>query len=544
MNSVVSGESGRVGDYIEGRLSGVEYYLVEVDPTLDGVEYVSDEVAVEVEAVLPGGPIGKIIERLDLRLDRILRSSEFTNDDILEGVRTGAFVRFTREEMLASISREHAGIGMTGGGDCAGIADCLSSMCKNLDPEKSMLGIRNAGRGLSVAPDQFDNQLVLLDPLLAGHIEGQSSTPLGSARVNALKTSPENTMTNIDGYDFFYGTGGDDHLGLLENISEANPEMTVVGTFKSIDGDGSINDVPAQMLGFKTAVGVYRSAISAALQNADTHDQITVVELFGRKSGKLAFESARRHPSDLGTFSREEKRKIEDFGDSTVILVPEKPASLLSVAREVKRVREERGNCVIVAAEGFMPPELHDLIVELSVNEEVKNLLDGDGVFVNSISYYLAVWAADDISRLALLTLFENDHELARVFVRTVLHTTLDDFGNSVKLAGIRKFIISAISHLTEYEKVNEMLLNYEARGATPSEYDQVMGRKIGKKMAEVVNDELAGGRAVVYFEGMDAMLEDPRVVPLKGVGDKNTLKNADLYSDDMLRENGVFWEV
>ena len=93
-------------------------------------------------------------------------------------------------------------------------------------------------------------------------------------------------------------------------------------------------------------------------------------------------------------------------------------------------------------------------------------------------------------------------------------------------------------------ETLDEVLAkNYEARGATPSEYDRVMGQKVGKKMAELVEKGIKGGKAVVYFEGMDAMSEDPAIVDLVGVSDKNNLNNNEIYPDEILQKNGVFWK-
>jgi hypothetical protein len=71
----------------------------------------------------------------------------------------------------------------------------------------------------------------LVDPLLAEDFSGQSSTPYGSSREDPLKKNKEITQKNLSGFKFFYGTGGNDHLGLLERFSKLLPELVVVGTF-------------------------------------------------------------------------------------------------------------------------------------------------------------------------------------------------------------------------------------------------------------------------------------------------------------------------
>ena len=124
--------------------------------------------------------------------------------------------------------------------------------------------------------------------------------------------------------------------------------------------------------------------------------------------------------------------------------------------------------------------------------------------------------------------------KLAAEFADILWESKRDAYGNGVKLSGIRHFIMQAIKEFTEIEKVNEVLQNYEARGASPSEYDMEMGRKIGIKMAEVVNS------GVVYFEGMNAFTQEPVVVPLDNVTDENNLNHPDLYNDKVLRNGGV----
>ncbi len=428
-----------------------------------------------------------IVQRPSASLIRVITKEGITTEDIEKGLENKTFTKKSRTEIFESLDKNACGIGLTGGGDCAGIADLLSSLGLNLDPKFTMLGIKNAGAGLVTDPEKFEDQLIIIDQLLAKDFSGQSSTPLKSARINAIKDNPENTKANISPYNFVYGTGGDDHLGLLAAIAEAFSEKTVVGTFKSIDGDGCIEGKPAQMLGFRTAMKRYQEDFWAIVQNAYTHDQTHVVEFFGRKSGKLPFEATRKFPINFTDLPKEEKRKIEEFRDGILILVPEKPTSLKKIAEEVKKTKEREGFCVVAVAEGFIPTDLEET-AQKSENQSI------------------------------------------------------DSFGNIANLSGIRHVIISAIQKFAGINKVNELLENYTARGATPTKYDTIMGEKIGKQMAKLINEGITGGHAVVYFEGADAEKEEPTIVPLIDVSNKNTLNNSDLYNDEMLRENGVFW--
>jgi 6-phosphofructokinase len=266
-----------------------------------------------------------------------------------------------------------------------------------------------------------------------------------------------------------------------------------------------------------------------------------VVETFGRGAGKLAYEAASRHPGNFGELPVEEQRKVTEYHDAVMILVPEKPTTLRSVAEEAKSIKEREGSVVVVAAEGFMPPELKYEMDRLAKDEDLKRRWLAKELTVEDISSVIRVDEPND-PRGDLKRLLE-DRELAAQFGKTVWESKLDPHGNVEKLAGISKFIMAALEKLAGASKVNQLLENYEARGATPTEYDRVMGEKVGRKMAQLINDGVKGGKAVVYFEGMDAMKEEPVVVDLVGVTADNNLNNAGMYPAEILQENGVFWK-
>lgn len=475
----------------------------------------------------------RIVRRFSTSGNRVLTAKGLSVKDIKEKIKKGDFVEMSEDEYLAALDRSNCGIGITGGGDCAGIADFLSALKKNLDQNLYMVGVRYAGKGLSAPPEDFAKNLILVDDLAAEDFVGQSSTPFGSARVDPLRSAPENTRKNISDYGFFYGTGGNDHLSLLERIAKEFPKMVVVGTFKSIDGDGWIAGSPAQMIGFNSAVETYRKSIWDIAQSTNTHEQWTVIEVFGRKAGKLAFEAARRFPPEFSKLNTEERRKIEDCRDSLMILVPERPVSFKAIAEEARRIKEKEGSVVVVVAEGFMPPELQSEMNRLAKDKDLKEKWKNK--HLSAMELFLPRVNHPDILRLI------RDRELAEKFAKIVWESKLDEYGNVAKISGIRYFIIQALYKLAGADKVNECIENYEARGASPSEYDRVMGRKIGRKIAELINEGVVGGKAVVYFEGMDAMSDDPVVVDLEGVSDKNNLNNPELYTEDDLERNGVF---
>lgn len=477
-----------------------------------------------------------VIQRVSASLKRIITAENLTEDQIAKGLEDGTFMQMTRAEVMKILVESESGIGLTGGGDCAGIADFLSALAINLNPNLVMLGIKHAGAGLVVPESEFKDQMIIVDQLLAKDFEGQSSTPLGSARVNAMAEKYKDaTILNIGPYLFVYGTGGDDHLGMLAKIAKEFPDKIVVGTFKSIDGDGCIGDQPAQMLGFRTAMEDYQKAFWAYAKNAESHKTVNVIEFFGRKSGKLTFEATRRDPQNLDELGREGKRKIEDLGRNTMILVPEKPTSLRSIGEEAAKIKKRQGSCTIAVAEGFMPPELGEAIKDLKKNQDLRK--QWQDRLLNPLDIYKLVDPGSDLAKIL------EKPSLAVLFADTIWHEKLDPFGNGAKLAGIRHFIIAAVKEFGEIENTNECLKNYEARGATPGSLDSIMGKKLGKAAAKVVNEGITGGRAVVYLEGMDPRTQDPIVMPLTGVSNKNTLDKNPAYNDEMLRKGGVFWE-
>ena len=413
---------------------------------------------------------GEVIERLSSTRMSVLRQMGWDGDAVMRGLGDGSLSRFFQADLLKLLDRNKACLGITGGGDCAGISDCLASFAQNLSRDKVMLGVQNASEGLALHPDLFPNNLILVDSLVRADMVGRGSTPFGSARLNAFDNDAQNVLDNVRYFGAVYGTGGNGGLAMLERIAKEFPERCVVGTFKSIDGDGLIDGRPTQMLGFNTAVRANRHAVYDIAQSAFAHGTVDVVEVFGRNYGRLAFESARHDNLAVADEGRDLRRKIEELGQIMLILIPEKPASMRDIAAEVLERKKEFGSCVVVVAEGFIPTD-----------------------YSNGSHSKVSDHIADGLKQFAGLN------------------------------------------------KVNVTTQTRQARGTRPSYYDKMMGLRIGNKMAELVNEGVVGGKAVVYFEGVDAMQNDPEVVDLHGVSQGSTLLS--LHSDEVLRKGGVFWK-
>jgi len=412
---------------------------------------------------------GDTIECLSATRMSVLRLIGWSGDDVEGGLKDSSLMRLDQKDMLRLLDKNKACLGITGGGDSAGISDCLASIAYNLRNDRVMLGVRNASKGLVLSPELFDENLVFVNSLIRADMMERGSTPFGSSRLNAFDSAPDQVLRNVREFGTVYGTGGNGGLAMLERIAKAFPEKCVVGTFKSIDGDGLINDRPAQMLGFNTAVRANRHVVYDIAQSAFAHGTVDVVEVFGRSYGRLAFESARHDTLAVKDEGRDLKRKIEEFGRTMLILIPEKPAKMQDIAQAVLEKKRKFGSCVVVVAEGFVSLDYSN-----GTHEKVSDL---------------------------------------------IAH-------------GLKEF--------AGFKKVNVTTQTRQPRGTRPAYYDRTMGARVGRKMAELMNEGVTGGKAVIYFEGVDAMQNDPVVVDLHGVSQGSTLKN--MYSDEVLRRGGVMW--
>lgn len=451
-----------------------------------------------------GGELGSIIVdketgehlcRLSISGRRILTRDRLTYADILKGIEEGRFIAVSHQELVnrALQHRENCVLVFTGGGDSAGINAVISYATqglKSLRPEMTVLGLRNAGASLLVSPEEFPKHLVLIDELYAKDIPQQGSTFLGSSRINPFKKPEdmERTLENIKGFGAWLSTGGDDNLRVAQTLAEKNPDMVVVATAKTIDGDVMVNGQGVQSLGFDSAVRMYRDEIYSIAQSAKTHGErgqpvVMVVETFGRDSGRLAFESAR--PDRTDGLSAEEIKRQEDLRGTILIVVPEQKhadgtqATIDEIVARAQHIIARENAVVIVVAEGYRPGDMPDI-----VKSSAKT----------------------------------------------------DPYGH-IQLAGIGAALVPVLEEKLPGTKVRNALLNYEGRGTLPSPYDVTMGFKIGWKMAELIAQGVTGGRFVGYTNEMDARRELPLVLELIGISNKNDLS---LYPREVLERNGV----
>jgi 6-phosphofructokinase 1 len=237
----------------------------------------------------------------------------------------------------------------TGGGDAPGLnavirAATLAALNRGWD----CYGIRDGYNGL-LMPEQFvDGGLVRLTRDRVRGITHLGGTIIGTTnRGNPLKfpiVNPDGSVEEVDrsdelvrtfrmhGIDALISVGGDGSLGIANVLAKKG--LRVVGVPKTIDND---LDRTVITFGFDTAISFATECIDRLHTTAASHGRVIVVEVMGRYAGWIALNAGVSSSAD-------------------VILIPEIPYDLDSVARKI-RERDEQGSrfSIVVVAEGAKP---------------------------------------------------------------------------------------------------------------------------------------------------------------------------------------------
>lgn len=516
-----------------------------------------DEYVLSANALARSGvsePFPQLVQRSSIDGKGLLinDSAEVENDLDPEGiarlVRSGVLKVLPKSELLDLLLRnkKNCGVGLTPGGDCAGISDffyALEGHLRKLSPEKNLLAVPEAGKGLLTSPDEFREQLIYLEGLAARDLQGMPGTPFKSSRGNPLRVGPERIMENLRDFGFLYGTGGNGGQQLFRELSKLLPNMPVVTAPKTIDGDVAVMIggvlVPVQSLGFSTAVGIYRSEIWGVEVTNQSMNGVNVVEVFGRDGGRLAYESAKididktdGNPVDLRL-----RKIMERKADAVMVLIPEKPVSLERIVVEVEKIKRREGHCTIVVAEGFMPPELQSMILDLAKDEGFKQQWLAGRLDAKTLKVVLE---RKNNSAHRFLTEILEDREQAEFFLNMLYGESGVSFAEEngvVRIPAVRRFVIEAIKKFFG-ERPRRTLLSYEARGALPDRIDSAMGRNLGEAAAREIASGVPGGRMVYYPVGAHPYHQRPSVIDLSQVRSMQGLN----VLDEELKANGVFW--
>jgi ATP-dependent phosphofructokinase / diphosphate-dependent phosphofructokinase len=151
--------------------------------------------------------------------------------------------------------------------------------------------------------------------------------------------------------------GGEGTLGIAMEFDRLG--VPVVGVPKTIDNDLACTELT---FGFITALDIATDALDRLHTTAESHERVMILEVMGRHTGWIALHSGLA-------------------GGADVILIPEIPFTMQSVADRI-RARDEAGSnfSIIVAAEGAREAG-HELIYQDKGDRQHAPRLGGIGSY-------------------------------------------------------------------------------------------------------------------------------------------------------------------
>lgn len=342
------------------------------------------------------------------------------------------------------MSKKRIGI-LTAGGDSPGLNAAIRGVGKACFGyyDIHVIGFRDGFRGLA------ENRVVPLDGGQLSGILTIGGTILGTSRDKPhrmLVDGEVRDMTDVivanyreNRLDALVCLGGN---GTQKNaLRLAEKGLNIVSLPKTIDNDVYGTDIT---FGFDTALGIATEAIDRLHSTAHSHHRIIVVEIMGHHAGWLALGAG-------------------IAGGADVILIPEIPYSIESVAEAIReRRRNGKPFSIVAVAEGALSIDLHKAM------RAAKKKKNKDG------------------AELAVTELEMSDRTL-RLAQELEAQTGLE---------------------------ARVTILGHLQRGGTPSAADRVLATRLGTKAAELVD---AGEFSVMVAAHGD----ETRPVPLTDVAGK-----------------------
>lgn len=263
----------------------------------------------------------------------------------------------------------HKTIGiLTGGGDAPGLNAVIRSVVTTATGQYGMnvIGIEDGFEGLL-----GENQTRPLTPADVRGLLPRGGTILGTRnRGRFVERNAEGVASKPDGVykqalenihrlgiDALVVLGGEGTLAIAAEFDHLG--VPVVGVPKTIDNDLACTELT---FGFITALDIATDALDRLHTTAESHDRVMILEVMGRHTGWIALHSGLA-------------------GGADVILIPEIPFTMQSVADRIK-ARDEAGSnfSIVVAAEGALETG-HDLIYQDKGDREHAPRLGGIGSY-------------------------------------------------------------------------------------------------------------------------------------------------------------------
>ena len=224
---------------------------------------------------------------------------------------------------------------LTSGGDCAGLNATIRAVVARASALGwTVMGIREGTMGLLRRPLDYE---VLKPEMFTGTVMRQGGTILGTTNKGdpfafpmadgRLKDRSEEILGGCRelGLEAMIGIGGDGSLAILNRLFEGS-EIGLIGIPKTIDNDVARTEVA---VGFDTAVEVATEALDRLQPTAASHARVMVLEVMGRDAGHIALNAG-------------------IAGGADVILIPEIPYSMASVAKKLNALRAGGRNFALV----------------------------------------------------------------------------------------------------------------------------------------------------------------------------------------------------
>jgi 6-phosphofructokinase 1 len=225
---------------------------------------------------------------------------------------------------------------LTSGGDCAGLNAAIRAVVHRavLTYDWQVVGIREGTMGLLARPIQYE---VLDLAMVSGTMMRLGGTVLGTTNKGNPFAFPMADGTVKDrsveivgayrelGLDALIGIGGDGSFAILRRLADQGG-MNLVGIPKTIDNDVNLTEMA---IGFDTAVEVATEALDRLQPTAASHHRVMVLEVMGRDAGHIALQAG-------------------IAGGADVILIPEIPYRIDSIAAKIRQVRQTGRNFALV----------------------------------------------------------------------------------------------------------------------------------------------------------------------------------------------------
>jgi len=228
---------------------------------------------------------------------------------------------------------------LTGGGDAPGLNAAIRAVVRTAIGEFGMkcIGIEDSFEGIL-----GETHTVKLTTKSVSGILPRGGTILGTRNrgsfVKMVDGKPSikelpigEALANLDilGIEALVAIGGEGTLAIADQFHKRG--FPVIGVPKTIDNDLAATELT---FGFMTAIDIATEALDRLHTTAASHDRVMILEVMGRNTGWIALHAGLA-------------------GSADIILIPEIPFSLESVAAKVQ-AREESGSRFtnIVVAEG------------------------------------------------------------------------------------------------------------------------------------------------------------------------------------------------